>query len=225
MTGLEILNQCSNEELDVLVKIIIDKGGATESLTGKEQYQRYFPNHQRYIDAIKNEILDFGSNTFWFQSSYEDILKDVCDKVDADYSSSKSIEANESALLAKIATKMYDKMSSQERENLLKNLSGFIPYTTLSANAFLALFKAGGFSSYQLSVIIANAISKLILNRGLSIAANAALTRGLAILTGPIGMVIMAAWTIVDFAGPAYRVTVPAIIYIAALRKIHTQKD
>lgn len=41
----------------------------------------------------------------------------------------------------------------------------------------------------------------------------------MAILTGPIGWVITGLLTAIDIAGAAYRVTIPAVINIAALRQ------
>lgn len=43
--------------------------------------------------------------------------------------------------------------------------------------------------------------------------------RGYSTFMGPIGWVLTALWTIVDIAGPAYRVTVPAVIQIAYIRQ------
>ena len=40
----------------------------------------------------------------------------------------------------------------------------------------------------------------------------------MAILTGPIGWAITAAWTLIDVGGAAYRVTIPAVIQVAFLR-------
>lgn len=40
----------------------------------------------------------------------------------------------------------------------------------------------------------------------------------MAVLTGPIGWAITAAWTLIDAGGTAYRVTIPAVIQIASLR-------
>jgi uncharacterized protein YaaW (UPF0174 family) len=56
------------------------------------------------------------------------------------------------------------------------------------------------------------------LGRGLSYAANAGLTRWLSIFAGPIGWALTAVWTAIDLAGPAYRVTIPAVIQIAYMR-------
>ena len=41
----------------------------------------------------------------------------------------------------------------------------------------------------------------------------------MAILTGPIGWAITGLWTAIDVAGAAYRVTIPAVIQVAALRQ------
>jgi len=79
---------------------------------------------------------------------------------------------------------------------------------------------AGGFKSYQVALIIANAVAKAILGRGLTFAGNIYLTRLLAVLAGPVGWILTGVWTAFDFASQAYRVTIPACIYIAALRKM-----
>ncbi len=93
------------------------------------------------------------------------------------------------------------------------------------AAVFQAVFRAGGFKSYQLTVIIVNAVLKALIGRGLSFGGNILLTRTMAILTGPIGWFITGAWTALDVAGPAFRVTIPAVIQIAALRQKHLYAD
>ena len=85
--------------------------------------------------------------------------------------------------------------------------------------AFAAIFRSGGFASYQLAVIIANSLAKVVLGRGLSLAANAMLTRVLSLASGPLG-VLMGLLTVWQVFGPAYRVTVPAVTYVASLRQI-----
>ena len=44
-------------------------------------------------------------------------------------------------------------------------------------------------------------------------------TKWLGAFAGPLGLILTASWTIIDVAGPAYRVTIPATIYIASLRQ------
>jgi uncharacterized protein YaaW (UPF0174 family) len=97
-----------------------------------------------------------------------------------------------------------------------------IPTTNFTGEAVAAAvqvaIRAGKFSAYQVAVIVANTVLKAVIGRGLPIVVNAALTRVMGVLAGPIGWVLTAIWTIVDIAGPAYRVTIPAVIYVAYLR-------
>ena len=70
-----------------------------------------------------------------------------------------------------------------------------------------------------------NAVLTAIFNRGLTLGGNVLLTRTASILTGPIGWIITGLWTMVDIAGPAYRVTIPAVIQIAYLRTLMENRE
>lgn len=227
---LEFLKYLSNEELDVLVEILIrdpkdKKLRLTQELTNESRYKIYYPNHKAYWDLIAGEYQLFGGNTFanslrGYGVLYEEILQDVLDALKVkDYS--HSISSKEQALLMKVVNESLDKMSNKEREEFVKaldlNVSNFTPQAIVAA--LQAGIKIGGFLSYQIAVIVVNAISKMVLGRGLSLAANAALVKYLSIFAGPIGVAITALWTAIDLAGPAYRVTIPATIYIASLRQ------
>ena len=122
----------------------------------------------------------------------------------------------------KILEDSIEKLSPSELQDLarnlgLKNFSGITPEALVGI--FQAVFRAGGFKSYQLTLIIVNYIMKAILGRGLSLAGNAALTKTMSVLAGPIGWTITGLWTAIDIAGPAYRVTIPAVIHVAVLRQ------
>ncbi|GAA8227974.1 hypothetical protein HpDR47_02650 [Helicobacter pylori] len=52
-----------------------------------------------------------------------------------------------------------------------------------------------------------------------SVVGKVALKKTLGILAGPIGWVITGALVSINLAGPAYRVTVPACVLVATLRK------
>lgn len=80
--------------------------------------------------------------------------------------------------------------------------------------------RQSGFMAYKIALIVANAIAKAILGRGLSLAANAGIARTIGIFAGPIGWLITGLWVAVDIAGPAYRVTIPTVIQVAFLRQV-----
>lgn len=111
--------------------------------------------------------------------------------------------------------------SDDELKEMMEELS--YPTTNFTRQAaiatLMAAWRAGGFQSYILLVSVVNAVMKFLVGRGLSFAANAALTRIASIMMGPIGWVLTALWTLIDIAGPAYRVTVPAVIQIAYIRQ------
>lgn len=88
------------------------------------------------------------------------------------------------------------------------------------AATFLLLLagKLSGFFAYRLAVIVANAVARAVLGRGLALAANASLTRGVAIALGPVGWAVTAVTLVPMISGPAYRKTIPALAIVGALR-------
>ncbi|MNL52706.1 hypothetical protein D3C87_1759020 [compost metagenome] len=68
-------------------------------------------------------------------------------------------------------------------------------------------------------MIVANAVARAVLGRGLTLAANAGLARMIGVFAGPIGIAITALLTIPAISGPAFRVTLPAVVQIAAMRQ------
>jgi uncharacterized protein YaaW (UPF0174 family) len=231
---LEFLGQMNSEELNDLVYCLThDRDGTvrfTEELTYNDHYKEHYPDHQKYWELIAAEIQCFGANTFTTilrggkGVEYREVLMDACDKLKVNYNKDSSIEKIEGNLLMKILTDALEKMSPEELKELaeatgVKNTNGITTETMVAV--FQAVFRAGGFKSYQLTLIIVNAVLKALIGRGLSFAGNTALTRTMAILTGPIGWVITGLWTAIDIAGAAYRVTIPAVIQVAALRQKH----
>lgn len=229
---LEFLAQIDSIDLNDLVSCLThDKDGSarlTEELTMSPLYKRHFPDHHQYWELIAAEIQCFGANTLvtLFRGGkgveYREILTDVCDKMKVNYNKDSSVEVIENNLLLKVLKDALDKMSPEELRNLaesigMKNINLLTPESMFGV--FQAVFRVGGFKSYQLTLVIVNAVLKAMIGRGLSFAGNAALTRTVAVLTGPIGWAITGAWTAVDIASAAYRVTIPAVIQIAALRQ------
>lgn len=230
---LDVIRNASSEELGPLVEIITkDKDGDArwaENLTALESYKQHYPDHQKYADEIASEVQTFGAHAFitLFRGgkgvTYKEIVCDVADKFSAKYDKAWGVEAIEDVLLLKILSEAYSKMSPEERKELLAGLgddvSKGVP-TVLPVAALQILIRATGFAGYRISVIIANAIAKAILGRGLPFAGNALITRILGVAAGPVGLVASGIWAASDVMGPAYRVTIPAVIQVAMLRKV-----
>jgi uncharacterized protein YaaW (UPF0174 family) len=225
-----------NDLVNCLTK---DKDGGslwTEELTGDASYKAHYPDHKKYWQLIAAELQCFGAHS-WVTIvrggkgiPYREVLTDVCDKLKVkDIKKSDSILEIENKLLTKLLDDAMGKMSEAEREDFAKtigidNLKALTP-NALTA-AILLIFRTGGFKSFQLTVIIVNAVWRAIMGRGLAFAGNAALMKAASMLTGPIGWALTGLWTAVDIAGPAYRVTMPSVIQVALLRKRYqAEKD
>ncbi|KGK85332.1 hypothetical protein DP64_02060 [Stutzerimonas degradans] len=234
-SDLEFLGEMTSKDLTDLVESLTkDKNGEalwTEELTANASYKAHYPNHAKYWQLIASELQCFGANSLMtiFRGGkgvlYKEILSDVASKAGL-----KNIEKSDNALdiedkiLSKLLGDAIDKMTESERNEFAKligasNLKSFTPAALTGAAQ--VIFKSGGFKSFQLTLMVANAISRALLGRGLALAGNAALMRTAAVLTGPIGWALTGAWTAVDIAGPAFRVTLPAVIQVALLRKKH----
>lgn len=66
--------------------------------------------------------------------------------------------------------------------------------------------------------IILTFVERCLISRGVIICTGLALTRPLSLLLGPIGVAILIGMTVWDIMGPAYRVTIPAVIQVALMR-------
>lgn len=233
-SDLEFLKECNSTDLNDLVYCLTHdpKDNETrwsEELTSRDRYKKYYPDHSKYWEDIAGEIQCFGANSFatMFRLGkgilYREVLTDVCQEMMSKFKDrGQPIEDIEDALLIEIFGKALSQMSEEDIKKLgisfnINNISKLTSSTLLALAQ--TIFKLGGFRSYQLTLIIANSVSNALFARGLTFAGNAALTRSVGLLAGPIGWGITGLLTAIDLAGPAYRVTFPAVIYVALLRK------
>lgn len=235
---LEFLRSVPNESLNDLVDLFKEKASLTEGLSMNDEYKRYYPDHQKYIERIMEEIQLFGGNSFanLFRRNqgvqYREILCDVCDKMKVNYSSNADVKQIEQDLLIKILNDHLKTLNARELEEFLKELDlvdktkTAISYTPQMASAIVqTAIRAGGFTSYKIILKTVNMIWKFLFGKGLSLATNATIARIVGIYAGPVGWAITGAWTAVDLASPAYRVTVPACLLIAKLRAESQQNN
>jgi uncharacterized protein YaaW (UPF0174 family) len=226
---LEFLKECSSDELAVLVEILTKdqdrKPRWAEEMSTDPRYKDSYPDHRLYWELIAGEIQAFGGNTIpnllrGHGVPYREVLSDVCDRCKVNYNPKSAVELIEMNLLMKVLTESAEKMTAEQLQDFVAVLE--LKTTNFTSQAVIAALQAaialGGFAPYRVAMIVANAVAKTLVGRGLGLAANAGLARAIGVVAGPIGWTVSALWLAKDIAGPAYRVTIPAVIHVAFLR-------
>lgn len=228
---LNLLGQCSNEELQLLVSILITdpRDGDTrwtESLTSTPEYRLLAPEHRRYWQLIAAEFQRYGANTLVSLIrlgqgvTYREILEDVCDKLNVNYNLKSTTETIELCLLMKVLEKSLDQMTPEELATFSRNMQLDLtnPTPQLILMAVQAAIRSSSLAALELATVLsASVITSLggIATWGTVVVA----TRALSVIAGPVAIALSSAWMISDIAGPAYRVTIPACIIVAWLRQ------
>ena len=225
-----VMEKASNEQLAVLHDIIVDRD--TEDLTRHPVYKESYPDHQKYADVIADEIREFGGNTFrnlvrGEGPEYIEVVRDVARKLDAPFGEHHGVVEIEHSILTTVITKSLKEMPDEERRALLDGLgkSNLSFAGGLSAMAVQGLLRAGGFASYKLMLIVVNTVVKAAIGRGLVFAANTALMRVLSVAIGPVGWAATGLWTVISLGDPAYKITIPSVVYVAWLRASQNAVD
>ncbi|MFH7379888.1 DUF3944 domain-containing protein [Klebsiella aerogenes] len=228
---LNLLGQCSNEELQLLVSILItdSRDGDTrwtESLTSTPEYRLLAPEHRRYWQLIAAEFQRYGANTLVSLIrlgqgvTYREILGDVCDKLDVNYNLKSTTETIELCLLMKVLEKSLDQMTPEELATFSRNMQLDLtnPTPQLILMAVQTAIRTSSLAALELATVLsASVITSLggIATWGTVVVAS----RALSVIAGPVAIALSSAWMISDIAGPAYRVTIPACIIVAWLRQ------
>ena len=233
-TDLRFLRHCENEDMDLLVCLIThdprDKSLRwTETLSGSDNYKRFYPAHRNYWQEIAAEIQTFGASSIAsvFRGGkgvlYREVLCDVCDHTGVKYKKEETTETIELSLLMKMLEKSLSEMSPAGLREFADSMGTELttPTVPLILMAIQTAVRSSGFAAYRLSVVILSTLAKVVLGRTLPIVAYLTLTRSISVLAGPVGIALSTGWLIADMAGPARRVTVPACLLVACLRQQH----
>ncbi|QEF35796.1 DUF3944 domain-containing protein [Helicobacter pylori] len=234
-SDLEFLKRLSSNDLKDLFDVLVyDEDGAlrmNEKLTSSTEYQRCGSDYAKYPRRIAEELQHYGANSFASALRgagvlYKEILCDACDHLKVNYNEKSATSLIEQNMLSKLLKDSLEKMSGRQIKELTHELGMTNIDKVIGENkqvliaSVLTLFKTGGPHSYALAVSVADAMVRQTLGHGLSsVVGKVVLKKTLGILAGPIGWVITGALVSVNLAGPAYRVTVPACVLVATLRK------
>jgi uncharacterized protein YaaW (UPF0174 family) len=232
---LEFLQHCENEDLKVLVDFLTTgkdkKPRWTERLSVEPRFKECGDKYNTIWDLITGEVQLFGADTIVSLARgrkgvlYHGILIRVAKRLRVNFNDKSPVDTIELNLLMKVVEKSLDKMSEEEKREFAKTMN--LKVENLSAAVIMAALqtavRVGGFEAYQLALVVANSIARALVGRGLSIAANAGLTRVIGIFAGPIGWGVTAILTVPMISGPAYRILVPATVQIAYMRQKYLQ--
>jgi uncharacterized protein YaaW (UPF0174 family) len=234
MDLVPLLRQASNEELAPLVEYILNKGGWSAELDATIVFKKHYPNHRMYADDIAAEIQMFGANTLTsnlFRKGrgvpYREIVRDVARRCDVKSQWRANVEDIEAGIVEAVLTRACPPMTPDERKIALSSLQVHEVQGLKGAASIGALqtaIQAGGFLPYQAAVVVSNGLAHATLGHGLSYAANAALTKGMAIFAGPVGWAFTALLGSMALGGPAYRVTIPCVVQVALIRQMWSRR-
>jgi len=234
MKDLDFLDECTNDQLAPLVKLILDRG-RSEELSEDPLYKEYTPNHKMYLRSIKREILYFGGYTgltrLMQPPTYREIVQKVCKKLDVPFHEKASTTRMENAILEKILWDMWSKLDAQGRHDLLSVLQENFAQLNgkeLTGDMLMKIFQAGGAAAGIIAGVMGQGLATALLGRSVMMIGGAA-AAGIAGAGGrrviPIGNVIFGVYLLEKLLGPAYSVIVPAVVHIAILRKIRIYEE
>lgn len=231
---LEILRYADNEMLKILVTYLTkDEDGdvrLTEELLSNERFKKANRDYKQVWKEIVTELQYFGGDTFANIARgsgvlYKEILVDVCKKIGVKTNYSKETIKIEQELLAKLFEKAWSEMSQKEKDEV-KNKLGIdssLTGSTLLVSILTSI--STGLISKEISLLLARSIAQALIGSGLFTAAEIGATRLLGIFTGPIGWAIVGLLTVPAISGAAFRVTLPCVVQIAAIRQQMLDKD
>lgn len=177
-------------------------------------------------EALAEEIRADGSNSIFYfirePVDYDEVAKDVAEKLDADISEVMDGDAKgyEQAALIKVMEDRLNKMKEEEREELLHNIDDL----GLEDPHILDMYiKSNGVIGLAIlmntvgKVALQNILKQLLLQIcGRQVAGQIIGKAGGLLIPGL--NILLAAWLAIDIMGPAYRKTIPTVVELAILR-------
>lgn len=227
-----VLEGAGNEELEMITKQMEERLASSLTNFGEYNEAKKTGDYTKIPSLLAAELREFGGNTIanvtriftkgeYQGPPYKEIVFHVAKKFKKNPNKNMSCEQIEALIIENVIEKMWDKLSAEEREELLRSVGGRgnVTYSAFAV-AMRTFIRNSGFMPYKLTLIILNALSRNILGRGLSLGVNAALMKILSKALGTFVNVLLLGWLVNDIAfSPAFRVTTPCVILVALSRQ------
>lgn len=242
-----VLKACTNEELKFLVDLLT--GTFTNYLEIEDDYKKYYPDHQKYSDLIASHIRRFGGNSFanfWralkddtpdvtaIGPGYREIAGDVAERLKVQFNKNCTTDELELLILKKITEKFLSEATEEQKEALLKEMSirtgknmkdvstalSLMVNGSMTASAVITnLLVSDSTAGFLLMSMASHRVLFAMVGTGLPTVMLGSIAPLMPLYIGPIGWAASGIWSLWGISSPAYRITVPAVIYIAILRK------
>lgn len=224
--------------------LMYDKDGnarTTSELADSEEFKALSGNPDQFKKSWKlivGDLQHFGGDTLVnvFRGNgvlYKEILSDVCDKLNVKYDGKNSAYDIENNLIEKLTKLSWEEMSSDEKDVLFDLMK--IDLYNLSDSEILNDILNKIDKNKEISFIISSWLSSssayafggaalgglVIANLGRRAATDFFVSRSAALLSGVLAIFL----TVPLITGTAYRVTVPAAIQIAYMRRKYEQEN
>lgn len=207
---VDLLSKASSADLNILADLITDNEKGRVALDSKVKITIW--NHRakgslRSIsDVLEAEIRAFGSNSIanMFRSSgvsYVELATDVAKKLDGKPSASHDIFDVEEIVMRQALSQIKGVKTYSSHAELLNQVAQVVKALVSSAGKFGGIAATGGVA-----------------------AASGAIGGRLLSLIPPLA-VVGAGVTIYQATSPAFRITVPAVLQIARIRRIRYEAD
>jgi len=221
--GLEFIQYSSNEELNFLVDLYRSEAKLTESITSETEYKRYSPNHHRYWKLIVAELQFFGGNTLsntarGYGVLYKQIICDVCDKVLISYDRNADVSQIEKVLIFECIKRSIEHMDLSEYQTFKEEFN----FTQIEKiNVIREIKKRFLTDKAFFKKIIEVLIASLVKLRFKHVAKFALPF----VVNKTAAFPVSIALSLKTISDPAFRITLPSVIYIAYLREQHKERD
>lgn len=228
---LQFLQFCNNDDLLSLGNIIMyDNDGKirlTENLSASDNYLACYPDKMVGMwKDIAAELQCFGGNTLLNQfrghgPSYDSIVRDVCKRLRvSNVLIHDTAEEMEQKLLIHVSKKAIGELDESQARAIMDEC-GIRNYERSKAGLLAAIMALQVINRKVFIIVIEmvmRLVSRILIGRGIMYAGIGIFSRGMGVLFGPIGWILMGGWAVWDILGPAYRVTIPAVMQIAYMR-------
>jgi uncharacterized protein YaaW (UPF0174 family) len=228
----DVLLSATDEDVEYLIDIITDHGNGRISLSSSVCHQLTMAKETGVSELVRamvaEELTRFGGNSLMnaFRGgdgvSYKTLLSEVANHLGAAQTTGSGCAEIELAIVRKFVGHLTGRMSEDDRAILFQSIGAiYRPGMGPAAlTGLIATLGISGLASYRLAAFVASATMSQLIGRGVVLAiGSSALSKGLAVLAGPLGLAITGIWAVFDLASPAYRVIVPCVIQISHMRQ------